>query len=58
MPTCESTTFADVALMVIQFGAIGFSTLVAMGFLQRGIKVLSDAAWNRFCRLLRKEGTE
>lgn len=45
MPTCESTNFADIAIMVIQFAAIFLALLVAMGFLQRGLKFIVDRLW-------------
>lgn len=58
MPTCESTTFADVAIMVIQFAAIIFGLLIAMGFIQRGLKALVDWVWRVILRQFQKEQSE
>ncbi|MDR1994039.1 hypothetical protein [Azonexus sp.] len=53
MPTCESTTFADVVLMVIQFAALGIALLILMGFIQRAFKALVNAGWNWLRRLFK-----
>lgn len=50
MPTCESSTGAALVLMVIQFAAIIFAVLIAMGFLQRGLKAATDWLWSHIVK--------
>lgn len=49
---CANNTFMDYLLMLIQLVAAGLVLLIAVGFLQRGIKRLGEWLWAACCRVI------